>query len=148
MATHKWVIGLVVAGAVSAACAESGEATTHGVIGKVGTVYVSEARGLYIEKKLLKKIENKELWADVRFENSRPDDTNYEMFKLPPEATIEPGDLVNTKTGDNSALAFKLLPDPNKITQLVAKRDTLMAMTFGLPKSPKTVEWFLAKKDQ
>src|SRR5258707_671734 len=133
MPTNKLLAGLIIA--IGSVCAQPSESLADEMVGKVGTVFVRESRGLYIEKKLLRKVENKELWADIHFETSRVGHVVYELFKLSPEAAIEHGDWVMTKVGDSSGLAYNILAEPNEVTKLVAKHHALMAMTFGLPKS-------------
>ena len=134
MSTNKLFLGLTIV--VGSVCAQPSESVANDAVGKVGTVFAREGTGLYIEKKLLRKVENEKLWADVHFATSEPGDVSYEMFKLPPEGPIEHGDLVMTKIGHRSDFAY-ILAEHNKVTMLVAKHDTLMAMTFkfGLPSS-------------
>jgi hypothetical protein len=70
------------------------------------------------------------------------------MFKAPVDVAIERGDLVATRIGDDSVqeMSLNLIPTPNKVTELVARHDSLMAMTFGLPKAPRMVELFVSAK--
>ena len=110
------------------------------------TVYVREAKGLFIEKKLLRHSEGREVWVDVRGAATVAATTIGDMFQVPADLAIQRGDLVATRMGDDSALAFKLIAIPNKITRLVAPHDSLMAMTFGLPKAPGMVNLSLNAK--
>jgi len=135
MKRNQWVVGLLIAAATASASAQPGGSGNNTVIGKVDTVYVRESKWLYIEKKLVRKVENEDLWVDVRFANPFPGDLGSELFQLPAHTAIERGDLVATKLGDQTALDMKLLPEVNQVTQLVAKHDTLIAMTFGLSNS-------------
>jgi hypothetical protein len=104
----------------------------------VDTVYVREAKGLYIEKKLLRKIEHKELWVDVRFATALPGDPKSELFQVPADIAIERGDLVATRIGEPTLRSMNLLPVVSRVTRLVARHDTLMAMAFGISNSRRT----------
>jgi hypothetical protein len=148
MKLNKILAGLLISGAIVSTIAHAGGATADSDIGKVDAVYVREARGLFIEKKLLHHSEGKEVWVDVRGPMTVADKTTGEMFKVPADLAIERGDLVATQAGDESGRFLNLIPIPNKVTQLVAPHDSLMAMMFGLPKSSPMVNLFLNAKAQ
>jgi hypothetical protein len=140
--------GVLISGAIESTAAHAEDRPGNVTIGKVDRVYVREFRGLYIEKKLLRHNEGKELWVDVRDPATAASQTIGEMFKVPADLAIERGDLVATRYGDESGAYLNLIPTPNKVTQLVARHDTLMAMMFGLPKSSPMVKLFLNAKAQ
>jgi hypothetical protein len=148
MRFNKIFAGLLMAGATVSALAQSDGVTGNSMISKVDTVFVREARGLYIEKKLLHRTASKDLWVEVRSASSLPGDPKSELFRVPADIAIERGDLVTMRTGDSTASNMNLLPESNKVTQVVAKYDTLMAMTFGLPKSRQMLSLFVAAKAQ
>jgi hypothetical protein len=131
------IAGILVAVASAPTLAQSDSAADNSMISKVDTVYVREANGLYIEKKLLRKTEHRELWVDVRFATTPVGEPNSELFKVPADIAIERGDLVAARFGDPTPRNMKLLPETNRVTGLVAKHDTLMAMTFGLSNSKR-----------
>jgi len=135
MRLNKIIAGLLVTGAAASALAQSDGVKGDAVIGKVNTVYVLEAKGLYIEKKLLRKTENKEVWVDIRLATSIPGEPTGELFQVPADIAIERGDLVATRVGDLTPRIMGLLPEVSRVTLLVAKHDTLMAMAFGLSNS-------------
>src|SRR4051812_33516213 len=114
-------------------------------VGKVDRVYVSEARGLFIDKQLPKRAAGKEMWVDVRGATMTADHATGELFKVPADMAIERGDLVAARFGDQSARALdpNLIPTPNRVTQIVAPHDSLMAMMFGLPKASPLISAFL-----
>jgi hypothetical protein len=145
MKLDHFVCGIVLAAATSAALAQQAVAT-----GRVETVYVRESRNLFIEKKLLKRSENKELWAEVRIENPLSKEYVTELAKLPDAMAVDRGDLVETAISESTllgvaqfapvkpfAVSAGLMPFPevNRVTALVAKHDTLRAMLFGLNNS-------------
>ena len=145
MRLNKFLAGLLMTGAVVAPVAHADGRPGNAGVGKVDTVYVREARGFFIEKKLLHHSEGKEVWVDVRSPETVVAETTGEMFKVPADLTIERGDLVATQIGA-AGRELSLIPIPNKVTLLVAPRDSLMAMTFGLPKSWPIVKLFLNAK--
>jgi hypothetical protein len=146
MRLNKILAGLLMTGAIVSATAHADGVPENTAVGKVDAVYVREARGLFIEKKLLRHSEDKEVWVDVRGAATVAATTTGEMFQVPADLAIRRGDLVATRMGDASGLEFKLIAIPNKVTQLVAPHDSLMAMTFGLPKAPGMVNLFLQAK--
>ena len=135
MRPEQLILGLLIAGAAAPASARGNDVSGDAVIGKVETVFICESKGLYFEKKLLRNTRGKELWAEIRFANSFPDDPDRELYKLPENTTIERGDLVATRNADPMPSVMKLLPEVSRVTQLIAKHDTLMAMSFGLSNS-------------
>ena len=115
--------------------AQQDNAGNKNQIGKVGTVYVREARGLYIEKNLMRRTEGKELWAEVRLPQSSGSSSSSELAKLPQDVAVETGDVVETRLvepvyGDVAQL------EVNRVIRVVAKHDTLPAMLLGLADSP------------
>ena len=144
MKATRIIAGLLTCAAVVSANAHADNAA-NSEVGKVDTVYVRQARGLFIEKKLVRKIEDKEIWVDARTADALEQHTGGEMFKVPSNLPIERGDLVAMRLGDESARALNLIPIPNQVTHLVARHDTLMAIAFGLPKTSPGLDVFLAK---
>jgi hypothetical protein len=98
------------------------------VIGRVETVYVRESRDFFIEKKLLRKTAGKELWVAVNVAQ----ESKSELYRMPADVKIERGDMVATQAGDSKFHSMNLVPQGNRVTELVAPRDTLMAMSSGL----------------
>ena len=137
MKLNAMIAGLVMAGSVVSATAYADGDPASDSIGKVNRVYVAEARGLYIEKKLARHTAGKDIWAHVRSATIVASDATGDMFKVPADLAIERGDLVATQAGDSSAhtLDPNLIATPNKITRLVAPHDSLTAMMFGLPQA-------------
>lgn len=146
MRLNNMLAGLLMTGAIVSATAHADGVPGNTAVGKVDAVYVREARGLFIEKKLLRHTEGREVWVDVRGAATVAATTTGELFQVPADLVIQRGDLVATQMGDDSGLEFKLIAIPNKVTQLVAPHDSLMAMTFGLPKAPNMVDIFLHAK--
>ena len=144
MKLKKMIAGLLMSAAITPISAYAGDAADISTVGKVDAVYVREARGLFIEKKLVRKFEDQEIWVDVRTATALADNAGGGMFKVPSELRLERGDLVATRVGDESARGLNLIPIPNQVTQLVARHDTLMAITFGLPTSSPLLNVFLA----
>jgi hypothetical protein len=143
------VCGFLFAAVASPVVAQqSATANSGAMTGRIETVYVRESRNFFIEKKLLKRPSEKDLWAEVRVEN--PGHTEYvtELAKLPENVSIERGDLVeavitepapqsSAQFARNNAGGLAPFPEVNRVTALLAKRDTLRAMLFGLNKRPK-----------
>ena len=148
MKLNKILAGLLMTGAVISPVAYADGGPGDAAVGKVDRLYIREARELFIEKKLLRRSEDKEVWVDVRTPATVASQTTGEMFKVPADLAIERGDLVATRVGDESGRFLNLIPIPNKVTQLVAPHDSLMAMTFGLPKSSPMLDLFVAAKAQ
>ena len=145
------IAGLVMAGSVVSATAYADGEPASDTIGKVNRIYVAEARGLYVEKKLTRHATGKDIWAEVRIAARVASDATGDMFKVPADMAIERGDLVATQVGDSSvrALNSNLIETPNQVTRLVAPHDSLMAMMFGLPQaSPPVLSAFLGTKAQ
>ena len=128
MRIAKIIVGLILAAVTLPAPAQQGAA-----IGKVGTIYVRESRDLYYEKKIVRRPEGKELWAEIRLPEQMQDGTRGELAKLPPNAVIERGDLVEIRVAASIPQGLPLLADVTRVTTIVAKSDTLQAMVFGLP---------------
>jgi hypothetical protein len=135
MTLIKIVSGALLAAAAGSVLAQDDGATGNSAVSKVAAVYVREARGLYYEKALLRRAEDKALWVEVRFADALTGGVKSELFLVPAGVAIERGDLVVTRAGDESPRNLNLLPDVSRVTRLVAKHDTLMAMAFGLSNS-------------
>ena len=129
----KIIVGLVLAAVTLPAPAQENAAGSHTLVGKVETIYVREARDLFYEKKLLRKTDGKQLWAEIRFADQLPDGSRGELAQLPANAAIERGDLVEIRVAGMMPRGLPLLPEVTHVTSLVAKNDTLQAMVFGLP---------------
>ena len=135
MQRGKLFAALVIAGFATASFAQDNEGHADGAVGKVERVYVREATGLFIDQKLMRRAERKEIWVDVRGPEQVGAATTGELFKIPDGFDVTRGDLVAVRLGDAWGRSFNLLPLENQVTQLVAPRDSLMALTFGVPKS-------------
>jgi hypothetical protein len=137
--------GLLLAALAASAPAQSVDGS-H-LTGQVERIYVRESRNLFIEKKLVRKPEQRELWAEVRIENPLRGEYVTELAQLPENVNIEHGDLVDTRITDATLLGVAQfspptfyavpsgpapLPEVNRVTALLAKHDTLRAMLFGL----------------
>lgn len=125
------VPGFALALLAAPVAAQQHGATNGNLIGKVETVYVREGRGVYFEKKLMRRTEGRELWADVRLPRPASGAASSELARLPANAAIETGDLVETKIVDPMPQNRELFA-VNQVLKVVAKHDTLPAMLFGL----------------
>ena len=112
--------------------AYAGQDEGQSAAGRVETVMVKEARGLYIEKKLVRKAEDKEVWVEVRFPGSGMNGAQTDLFQVPENATLERGDIVVAEVADQSPRVFSLIADVNRVTSLVARHDTLYALLFDM----------------
>jgi hypothetical protein len=145
------VMKLFLATFTASALAQGISANGNSVTGRVETVFVRESRNLFIEKKLLRPAAQKELWAEVRIASPARHEYVNELARLPENLLVERGDLVETLIADSTLsgasqfaspglYAFSggvaPLPEVNRVTMLVAKRDTLRAMLFGLYNPP------------
>lgn len=141
------VMGLLLTAFIASALAQDNSARGNSVTGRVETVFVRESRNLFIEKKLIRQSAQKELWAEVRVESPASNEYVTELARLPENLLVERGDLVETLMADSTlsglsqfsspglyAISGGLapLPDVNRVTMLVARRDTLRAMLFGI----------------
>ena len=133
MRIDKIIAGLVFAAVTLPALAQQTAANGDTLVGKIETIFVREARALYYEKKLLRKTDGKELWAEIRFAHQLQDGSRGELAQLPANSALERGDLVEIRVADMMPPGLPLLPDVTRVTSLVAKSDTLQAMLFGLP---------------
>ena len=143
------LISVLVMTGITVSAARADGTPASDTIGKVNRVYVAEARGLFIEKKLTKRTGGKEIWVDVRSKLMITNDEVGELFKVPTDMAIERGDLVATQIGDVSVRSLNpnLIATPNQVTQLIAPHDSLLAMMFGLPPaSPPVLSAFLSAK--
>jgi hypothetical protein len=151
MRLNKFILAfLMTSTAVSARAYAQGEPGRDS-IGKVNAVYVAAARGLLIEKKLLRDIAGKDIWVSVRGATMVASDATGELFKVPEDMAIEHGDLVATRIGDLSmrTLSPNLIATPNLVTQLVAPHDSLIALMFGLQQAtPSMLSTFLGAKSK
>src|SRR5258706_9300326 len=136
MILNRLLAALVIGGAAASAVAQSDGASGDAPVGKVNAVYVREARGLFIEKKLVRSFTGKELWVDVRAASQVAETAVGELFEVPADIVIERGDLVATRIGDPSARNWNLIPEVNRVTSLAVKHDTSMPMAFGLNAKP------------
>ena len=127
MRLNKIITALLVAGMTAAALAQPVTTTA-----KIQTVYVRESRGLFYEKKLLTGAANKPLWAEVRMATETPGDVKTELVRVPANLPVEQGDVVSIRSGDESALTMNLIPEISRVTGVVARHDTLAAMTYGV----------------
>ena len=133
MRIDKIIAGLVFAAVTLPAAAQQTPANGNTLIGKVETIYVREARDLFYEKKLLHKIDGKELWAEIRSAAQMQNGASGELAQLPATVTIARGDLVEIRVAGMMPRGLPLLPEVTHVTSLVAKNDTMQAMLFGLP---------------
>ena len=146
---------LLAAGASPVLAQQSATANSGAMTGRIETVYVRESRNFFIEKKLFKRPSEKDLWAEVRVENPARTEYVTELAKLPENVSIERGDLVealitepalqgSAQYARNIAGGIAPFPEVNRVTALLAKRDTLRAMLFGLnkpqPRQPMAFE--------
>ncbi len=92
MILNRLLAALVIGGAAASAVAQSDGASGDAPVGKVNAVYVREARSLFIEKKLLRKVTGKELWVDVRAASQVVETAVGELFEVPADIAIERGD--------------------------------------------------------
>ena len=134
----KIIVGLVLAAVTMPAPAQQNAA-----IGKVETIYVRESKDLYYEKKIVRRPEGKQLWAEIRLPGQIQDGTRGELAQLPANAVIERGDLVEIRVAESMPQGLPLLADVTRVTTLVAKNDTLQAMVFGLPGARPTQGLFM-----
>ena len=147
------VWGLLLATGASPVLAQQPATANSGALtARVETVYVRESRGLFIEKKLLKRTGEKELWAEVRIENPVRREYVTELAKLPANVAIERGDLVaavitestrpgSTQFAQSNRAGIAPFPEINRVTALLAKHDSLRAMLFGLNKPRQNIEF-------
>jgi hypothetical protein len=138
-----FVAGLPLALLAAPALAQQDDAGSKSLIGKVETVYVREARGLYFEKKLVRRTEGKELWAEIRLPQPSGGGSSSELARLPTDVAIETGDLVETEIVDPMP-RNRALFEVNQVTKVVAKHNTLPAMLFGLS-NPRPIPGFHAE---
>ena len=134
MHSNQWEAMLLVlftAAGIAPGLVQAGGAADGDGIGRVETVYVRESPDLFIEKKLLRKTAGKELWAEVKFAR----EAASELYRMPADVKVERGDVVATQAGDSILHTMNLVPQVNRVTELVAPHDTLMAMGFGLSTS-------------
>jgi hypothetical protein len=144
MQRRKLFAALMMAGVATASSAQDNGGLADGAVGKVERVYVREATGLFIDQKLMRRTERKEIWVDVRAPEHVGAAATGELFKIPDGFAVARGDLVAVRAGDAWGRGFNLLPLENQVTQLVAPRDSLMALTFAVPKSPAGI-WLNAQ---
>lgn len=142
MEIHNLMATLLVIAAPAPAMAQPDGMADNTRMGRVDTVYVRVATAFYVQKSLLRNSDKQELWVDVRPATSLSGDAASELFRAPADVVIERGDLVITRSGDPTARTTNLLSEVSRVTRLVAKHDTLMAMTFGLSNSNLAVDLF------
>ena len=129
----RLIIGLVAAVAALPAFAQTTETATA-VVGKVVKIYVRESSNFFIETSLVRNARGKQYWSEVRFAEPLADGRTSEMVRLAEAATVERGDLVSTQLAAKRELVPGLLPEVNRMVALVAKHDTVAAMTFDAAK--------------
>jgi len=118
--------------AIASAHAGQNDASGQAAAGRVETVMVKQARGFFIEKKLLRKTDDKEVWVEVRFPATYLNGPDTNVFQVPENTTLERGDIVMAEVADQSPRVFKLLAGENQVTSLVARHDTLQALLFDV----------------
>ncbi len=144
MRIDRIVMGLLFASIAAAASARQNDADGNTVTGRIETIYVRESHRFFIERKLVRRTEGKELWAEVRFERLSQDDPVSELALLPANTGIEREDLVETRLAEPVPLIRGTLPEVSRVIKLVAKHDTLQAMLFGLS-SPRRMQGLFAQ---
>jgi hypothetical protein len=135
MRSNQWEMTLLVlltAAGFAPGLAQAGGGAVGDAVGRVETVYVRESRDLFIEKKLVQKTAGRELWVEVNFAQ----ESNPELYRMPVDVKIERGDVVATHAGDSKLHANNLVPQVNRVTEVVAPHDRVMAMSFGLSAAP------------
>jgi hypothetical protein len=110
------------------------DADSGAIVGKVVKIYVRESNNFYIETNLVRSIAGKQHWTEVRFAAPLADGRTSEIVRLPEATKVEQGDLVSTQLADKRDFIPGLIPEVNRMVGLVAKHDSLAAMTFGMPK--------------
>ncbi len=138
MKINQAVIAVIVVASagISSAHAQVSNAPAPDTVGKVDTVYVEVARGLLIEKKLVRERHQEGLTvvADVVMSRNSPDP--QVTVRLVPKSKIETGDLVAIQpaasdwrmptVAHTDSLPYELAP----IAEFKAGKDTLEAMLF------------------
>lgn len=132
----RLIIGLLAAVAALPAFAQTTE--TAAIVGKVVKIYVRESANFFIETNLVRNARGKQYWSEVRFAEPLADGRTSEMVRLAEAATVERGDLVSAQLAAKRELVPGLLPEVNRMVALVAKHDTVAAMTFDAAKPAKT----------
>lgn len=134
----RLIIGLLVAVAALPAFAQATETAAAAVVGKVVKIYVRESSNFFIETSLVRNARGKQYWSEVRFAEPLADGRTSEMVRLAESATVERGDLVSAQLAAKRELVPGLLPEVNRMVALVAKHDTVAAMTFDAAKPAAT----------
>ena len=92
----------------------------------------------FIETNLVRNARGKQYWSEVRFAEPLADGRTSEMVRLAESSTVERGDLVSAQLAAKRELVPGLLPEVNRMVALVAKHDTVAAMTFDTAKPAAT----------
>jgi len=136
MKLFRMIIALLAATAAVPALAQTTE--TGAIVGKVVKIYVRESANFFIETNLVRNARGKQYWSEVRFAEPLADGRTSEMVRLAETSTVERGDLVSAQLAAKRELVPGLLPEVNRMVALVAKHDTVAAMTFDAAKPAAT----------
>lgn len=130
---------LTVLAAQGAAQAADGEPAV--TVGKVHTLYVRRANGVYLDVRAMpggRVPESAELWADVQFAGNAPHGRDFAIARLGRVKDVEAGDLVAVEFALDpvrapSAASTRVapLPQPTQVILLAAKHYTTAAQEFG-----------------
>lgn len=104
------------------------------IVGKVANIYIRESTNFFIEARLVRESRGREVWTEVRFAEPLADGRSYEIVKLSDTAKIERGDLVSARLVARRDTLPGLIPEINRMVALVAKHDSIAALTFGAPR--------------
>lgn len=126
---------LCAAGAAAPVAAED-------VVGQVVDIYVRESVNFFIEARLVRESRGREYWTEVRFAEALADGRTREFVRLPEAVKVERGDLVRAQLAGRPDGFPGLIPEVNRMVALVARRDSLAAITFGARK-PQAPSAFL-----
>lgn len=138
MKLNQAVIAVVVASSVgiSAVHAQVSSAPVPDTVGKIDMVYVEVARGLLIDKKLVRERHQEGLVAVADVLMPRHSAEPQLMVRLMPRSKVETGDLVTVQQAQpdwrmsavsrTDPLPYELAP----IAEFKAAKDTLEAMMF------------------
>jgi len=136
MKIFRLIIALLAAMAAMPVFAQTTE--TGAIVGEVVKIYVRESANFYIETNLVRNARGKQHWGEVRFAEPLADGRTSEMVRIAEAATVERGDLVSAQLAAKRELVPGLLPEVNRMVALVAKHDSVAAMTFDAGKPAST----------
>lgn len=110
-------------------------------VGKVQTLYVRRANGVYLDVRAMpggRVPESAELWADVQFTGNAPHGRDFAIARLGRVKDVEAGDLVAVEFAMDPVRApgaastrVAPLPQPTQVILLAAKHHTTAARLFG-----------------